>query len=142
VASVVLAVVIVIVVLPLARNRDTSNLGDDTFEVGRTRRIAAEIADRGPILYADPVGGNRPIWVQHVGPTEDTGWIVVAARDPDTGCEVDWDYDAETFIDCDGTDHGSAGEGLFAYPVDVEDGIVSADLNFASRPAEDDGTAG
>lgn len=48
--------------------RDSADLklGDQTFKGGKTSRIAAEIADRGPILYGDVSGRkDRDMILQH-----------------------------------------------------------------------------
>lgn len=99
-------------------------LGSDVFEAGDAERIAGEIADRGPILYSDVAGGNRDLYLVHVGDDPATGWSAFAAQQPGAprDCYLEWDVDEEVFVDsCDGTTFPHTGEGLTPYPVYVED---------------------
>ncbi|MGH9177956.1 MAG: hypothetical protein ACRD0N_05310 [Acidimicrobiales bacterium] len=122
-----------------SENPDKANLGDPVFQVGRAERLAEEIDDRGPFLFQDPLarGGGRNLYVQHLGDDPDEGWLAVEARRPDRpACVVEWDLEAETFVDCDGDRFPADGEGLTTYHGTVEGGQVSIDLRTAS--AEDE----
>jgi hypothetical protein len=81
-------------------------LGDDEFENLQTERIAAEIADRGPILFSDVAGGDRDIILQHLGDDLEHGWLAFDAQQPgaDRSCFFAWNPDDEVFVEtCDGT---------------------------------------
>lgn len=109
-------------------------LGSDVFEAGEAGRIAAEIADRGPILYSDVAGGNRDLYLVHIGDDPAIGWSAFAAQQPGAPreCFLEWDTQAEVFTDsCDGTTFPLAGDGLTSYPVYLEDDDtrVVVDLN-------------
>ena len=146
-AFVAATVLLVLVTFGPARDREVSNLGDDVFDLGNTTRIAAEIADRGPILFPDVGEGNRPIWVNHLSPAVDTGWVAFSALAPapPQDCVVELDDAAEQFVACDGRTFPLDGEGLEQFVVEVDGSIVSIDLNFAERDEpilgvdEDDG---
>jgi hypothetical protein len=111
-------------------------LGDDTFDAGGTERIAAEIADRGPILYPDLVGGSRAIYLNHLADEPDEGWVAFDAVQPGAAetCVLEWDGGQSQFVDpCDGREFPSDGAGLPQYPAEVEDDSVIVDLNAAFR---------
>lgn len=134
-AFVAAVVLLVLVTFGPARDREVSNLGDDVFDLGNTTRIAAEIADRGPILFPDVGEGDRPIWVNHLSPAVDTGWVAfsaVAPAPPDD-CVVGWDEPAGQFVACDGRTYPPDGTGLAQFVIEVDGSIVSIDLNFAAR---------
>jgi hypothetical protein len=79
-------------------------LGDDVFDAGRTERIAAEIADRGPILYSDVAGGTRDLYLNHLSEDPTEGWVAFAAQQPGAArdCFLEWQPDEEHFVDtCD-----------------------------------------
>ncbi|MCZ7628304.1 MAG: hypothetical protein M5U19_04245 [Microthrixaceae bacterium] len=69
-------------------------LGDEDFDAGQVERIAAQIAEEGPVLYSDVSGrGQRqPIWVNHFGDDANAQWYVFSAIAPATpeGCFLSW----------------------------------------------------
>ncbi|MEO1064190.1 MAG: hypothetical protein AAFZ07_22445 [Actinomycetota bacterium] len=134
-AFVAATVLLVLVTFGPARDREVSNLGDDVFDLGNTTRIAAEIADRGPILFPDVGEGNRPIYVNHLSSSVDTGWVAFSALAPapPADCVIEWDEDAELFVACDGRTFPPDGAGLDPFVIAVDGSIVSIDLNFAER---------
>ena len=110
----------------------TVQLGDDTFEAGDPAHMSQVIATDGPILYADAAGGNRDIWLQHVGNSPTEGWYAFDAHRPGAGrdCTLQWRQAAAVFSDpCDGTIIEAHGEGLPSYDVRIEDGELIVDLN-------------
>jgi hypothetical protein len=121
-------------------------LGDETFADLNAEPLAAEVDERGPILYADTAGGDRDIVLQHLGDDPQTGWVALAARPPGVprDCTVRWDGDDRVFrlLDaegevrgaCDGREFPPDGEGLPTYPVTVRDGRLDVDLNAEDRP--------
>jgi hypothetical protein len=121
------------------------NLGDEVFSGQDAEALAAEIEDRGPILYADTAGGSRDIVVTHLGDDPQEGWLALAARPPGTPrqCSIQsrdrdgpfrlLDPDGEETADCDGREFPPDGEGLPQYPVTVRDGELDIDLNAADR---------
>ncbi|MEM7096050.1 MAG: hypothetical protein AAF567_23800 [Actinomycetota bacterium] len=114
-------------------------LGDDVFEAGRADIIADQIADGGPIRYADLLGGGQNIILQHVGSDPETGWFAFDLIRPGQGpeCQLEWQADSFVFTDpCDDTVQVPAGGGdQPSYPVTVTDeGRLQVD--FRLEPAE------
>ncbi len=107
-------------------------LGDEAFEAGQVERIANEIKDRGPILYSDVAGGERDIYLVHLGDELELGWSAFAAQQPgaDRDCFVEWDVDQELFVDpCTGETFLADGTGLPQFVVIIEDEELVIDLN-------------
>lgn len=116
-------------------------LGDATFQGGNAERLAAEIDERGPILYGDISDGNdeiRDIILQHIGDDPEEGWVAFRAQPSGKprDCTWAWQADEEIFRAlCDEELTAPAdAEGLEQYPVEVIDGKLDVDLNFATRP--------
>lgn len=107
-------------------------LGDDQFDAGSAEARAESVAEDGPLLFSDPSGRDRDIFVQHTGEEPTEGWTAFDARR--TGqpreCSLEWVSEAQHFVDpCDGTVVPADGEGLLSYPVEVtEDGELIVDL--------------
>lgn len=129
-------------------NRGTVDvrLGTDTFVEQDAEAAAQQVEQGGPILYADTAGGDRDIYLQHLGDDPEEGWVAFAARPPGVSreCTLRWDGDDEVFRlldpagratdECDGREYPADGEGLPTYPVTVdEDGKLDVDLNAADR---------
>ncbi|HMJ75289.1 MAG TPA: hypothetical protein VK507_04920 [Iamia sp.] len=146
VSGVGVAVVLVVLygasVLTSKQDSFEVGLGSQTFEGGSAEALADEIDDDGPILYADigdtGSGDKRDIILQHLGDDPDEGWYAFRAQPPgeDRDCTWTWQPDEELFrARCDEDLTAPAdGEGLEAYPVEVEDGKLDVDLNFERRP--------
>jgi hypothetical protein len=128
---IVLAICIAGAVLAIA-NDDPNvdiNLGDDEFQIHQIEARAETVADSGPLLFADPTGGNRPLIVTHQGDEPEEGWIAILAIAPGSeACIVDWDEDDGVFRDCEGETYPPDGEGLETFPTRVEDNTLFIDL--------------
>jgi len=118
----------------IGSDRATTNLGDARFEDVRADRVVSDVADGGPVFYPDLTDGRRDIWITHVGEDPLRGFIVLSARAP-SGCLVQWEPASTEFFDiCDESIRfPSDGGDLERYPVEVEDGKLIIDLNFAVR---------
>lgn len=129
IAGVVAAVALFFLVVSLTGNDVEVRFGDDRFEVGPAEARAATIErDRTPLLFSDPSGGSRPIWVQHLGDDANEGWMAFDAQVG--GCALDWDVDAQELVDqCTGSRYPADGDGLVHYPTTVEDGKVVVDVS-------------
>ncbi|MEM7324450.1 MAG: hypothetical protein AAF531_15280 [Actinomycetota bacterium] len=107
-------------------------LGAPIFSPGSAEDMA-EVVEERPFFLPDASGGERGIWLQHLGDDPTEGWVAVAIRAPDAdaGCFVEWQPDADGFVDlCDGTVYPPDGEGLRQYPVSVDpDGDLTINLN-------------
>lgn len=111
------------------------NIGDAVFPVGHVERLSEDIEDKGPLLFSDVSGGDRDIFLQHVGDDEMTGWSAFGVRQLDAvrDCYVEWEADRDEFVDnCDATTYPADGTGLPQYPVNVDsDGNLSVDVRAA-----------
>lgn len=107
-------------------------LGDDVFEAGRIEVIADEIAENGPIRYADLVGGRQNIILQHLGEDPTTGWYAFDLIRPGQPgeCQLDWIEEFDVFVDsCDPSQEiPPTGFGQPAYPVEIADGRIKIDF--------------
>ena len=120
------------------RDSPDVRLGDQTFGGLNADRLAAEIAKRGPILYADVSGEkDRDIILQHLGTDPEKGWyaFLAAPDDKSRACTWQWQPDEELFrAKCDDTlTAPSDGKGLTQFAVTVKDGRVDVDLNADAR---------
>lgn len=116
-----------------ANNEASVDLGAPIFSPGSAEDMAMVVAEQGPFFLPDATGGERGIWLQHVGDDAEEGWVAVAIRAPDADedCFVEWREAEESFVDlCDGTAYPADGEGLRQYPVSVDpDGDLNINLN-------------
>ena len=105
------------------------------FDIGRAGDFAPTIARSGPLLFPDPQGRSRDIFVQHLGGSD---WRAFAARA--TGvprqCVLKWDQGARRFMDpCDGRIYPPDGAGLVSFPTTVNGkGRVIVDLSNPRPP--------
>lgn len=111
-------------------------LGDDTFEAGRIDVIAEEIRENGPIRFADLIGGQQNIILQHLGNDDAEGWfafdLIRPGQPPE--CQLEWNGDRQAFFDsCDDTEIPPTGFGQPSYPVEIEEGRISIDFRSADE---------
>ena len=117
-----------------ADNEATVDLGAPIFSLGSAEDMAQEVAEDGrPFFLPDATGGERGLWVYHIGDDPEEGWIAVALRAPgqDDDCLLEWDAEIKVFFDiCDGTEYPADGTGLRHYPISVDpDGDLNVNLN-------------
>jgi hypothetical protein len=132
----------------LAGNSDEVDikLGTDTFDELVAERAAPKIAADGPLLYQDLlVGGDRDIYVSHVGDDPERGWFAFLARadGSERRCTVVWDRARQLLVDpCTTTTYPPTGEGLVQFPVGVNiEGKVVVDLTPDGDPGEGTSTS-
>jgi len=105
------------------------------FDLGRAEDFAPTIARSGPLLFPDPQGRSRDIFVQHLGGTD---WLAFEARVAGASrrCVLEWEHDARRFVDpCDGRTYPPDGSGLVSFPTRVNDkGRVVVDLSSPTAP--------
>jgi hypothetical protein len=105
------------------------------FDVGKADDRAAGIARSGPILFPDPQGRSRDIYVQHLGGSD---WVAFEARVAGASrqCALRWEHGARHFVDpCDGRVFPPEGTGLVTFPAEVDDeGRVIVDLGSPTAP--------
>lgn len=124
----------------LAQSGDTQlSIGDEVFAPGNVDRLSEDLKT-DPLLLSDVSGGDRDIWLQHVGDVPETGWSAFAVRpiDAPRDCFVNWEIELQEFsYNCDDRIFPAGGEGLFQYPVNVSpDGDITIDLNAAERETD------
>ncbi len=136
VVSIGLGVGLVFAVVSLAGSDQIEvKLGDDDFNAGDAERLAAEIAERGPVPWA-PLSRGRSIWINHVGGNPEQGWFAFDVQSAGAvgDCVVDWDADRKLFFDtCDDSlVYSATGDGLTQFGVWVNhrgDLIVDVNMN-------------
>lgn len=105
------------------------------FDLGRAQDFAPTIARSGPLLFPDPQGRSRDIFVQHLGGPD---WVAFEARAAGASrqCVLKWEQDAKRFVDpCDGRTYPRDGAGLVTFPTRVDDkGRVIVDLSSPVEP--------
>jgi hypothetical protein len=116
--ALIVAVLVVVLLVELSSSGSVkSQLGSQTFLVGRARTFAPLIAKQGPLLLPDLLGKDRPIYLQHLGTDSKVGWYAIQAT-RGTKCVVTWSSDS--FHDpCTGAVFPPDGTGLVRYPVTV-----------------------
>lgn len=114
-------------------------LGGQELPVGPATEVAPAVAESGPLLFPGPEGAGRDIWLQHLGPGDNDGWVAFSVRGTgaDLDCVTEWQPDDNTFVDsCDDTVYPADGEGLIQYPVAV-DGDGNLTLSLIPLPASE-----
>jgi hypothetical protein len=102
----------------------TSTLGDDQFNAGYTEVLAHAIdkGDGQPLVFNDVSGGNRDIYVTHVGDHQNDGWYAFETRLPGhPECFAEWVSQTGRFrSSCDeSVTFPPDGTGLKRYPTSV-----------------------
>ena len=135
VAVALASAMLVAVVRFASRNPEQVNLGPSVFRF-KASRLAREIEERGPSLHKDPLNRGRELYIQHLGPDPNSGWVAVrayASRES-LECLLRWEAGPRRFVDpCTGRSYPANGEGLTTYPATVRDGVVSVDLRAPPR---------
>ena len=134
------ALLFAIVARAMSTNSGSSGEGGQTpatqFEVGPAERLAAAVARDGPLLFPDPRGGTRDIFVQHLG---EKNWVAFDARvsGAPRQCALEWDASARHFVDpCDGRIFPADGAGLVSFPTTINDqDRVIVDLSSPRSPS-------
>lgn len=137
----VVALVVVGGVILLAGSGEVDvRLGDDVFLAGRVESLAVAVEHEGPIIIPDASPERRrDIYLQHLGPSAEEGWLALAAQAAGAGrdCLIRWQSDAREFVDpCTERRYPADGEGLTRYPTDVTAGVLSVDLRHPIPPEE------
>lgn len=126
----------------LAQSGDVQiSIGDEVFAPGNVERLSEDIAaQQTPLLLSDVSGGDRDIFLQHIGDEPETGWFAFAVRpiDAPRDCFINWELEEQEFsYNCDDRTFAANGEGLFQYPVNISPtGDITIDLNAAEREAD------
>jgi hypothetical protein len=113
-------------------SKDGPRLGDETFDVNAAF-LADQVAKDGPVLFQDLAGGDRDIYVQHVGTDPKTGWSAFKATAPgvDRRCTLSWDRQGQVFRDTrcgTGATFPPDGAGLDHYKASVQGNKLVVDF--------------
>ena len=120
-----------------------------TFEVGRTKSIAASVADAGPLIFPDLLrnSGKRTIVLDHTGDDDRQNWRIFMAYPADrtVECKVVQVKQTRTFTDCEGRTLSvdalaAPPEGVL--PVVSADGTLTLDLLPKGASATPSSTSG
>jgi hypothetical protein len=121
VGGVVAGVLVFIGVLALAGSpKAKTHLGSDVFRVGDAKRHAAVVDRDGPLLFQDPLGRGRDIYVQHLG---GANWVAFVVHPPGEArrCTVRWRQKSRDLVDsCSGRVYPADGAGLTRYHASVD----------------------
>jgi len=106
------------------------------FDLGRAADFGPKIEKDGPLLFPDPQGKSRDIFIQFLGGTD---WRAFEARAPGASrqCVLKWEQAGRRFVDpCTKTVYPADGAGLVTFPTTVNDkGRVIVDLGNPVAPA-------
>ena len=132
VAGVLIAVLMGVLVVNWASESGGNQLGDPTFDVNAAF-AAKSIAEDGPLLFQDLIGGSRDIYLQHLGATPADGWRAFRAAPPgaERRCQLVWKRDRRVFVEelCgSGREYPADGAGLEHYRVTVNGNKLVIDL--------------
>jgi hypothetical protein len=124
VIGVALLVVVFAYAVPQLTESGRIRMGSSTapLDLGNARLKADLVARDGPILFADPTGGTRDLFIQHLGGDPLQGWLAFDARRPGTvrDCNLRWEAGAARFTDpCGGPPVPADGGDLPRYPVEI-----------------------
>lgn len=113
-------------------SEDGPRLGDETFDVNAAF-LAREVAAQGPVLFQDLAGGDRDIYVQHLGDDPKAGWLAFKATAPGAAraCTLSWDRAAAVFRDlrcASGATFPADGAGLDQYGTSVQGNKLVVDF--------------
>ena len=114
----------------------TSRMAPAVFVVGKATAQARLVDRFGPLLFQDPVGGRRDMFLQHL---PGAGWRAFEAHGPGAPrrCQLRWRPPTGDFVDpCDGHAYPADGTGLTSYPTAIDrKGRLTVDLRSPRRPA-------
>ena len=113
-----------------------SRMAPPVFVVGKASAQARLVNRYGPLLFQDPVGGGRDIYVQHL---RGDSWRAFQARAPGAPrrCQLRWRPPTGDFVDpCNGHAYPADGSGLTSYPTSIDrKGNLTVDLRSPQSPA-------
>jgi hypothetical protein len=116
-------------------NERSDRLVPTTFEVGRTKSIAATVAEDGPLIFPDLLraSGKRTIVLDHTSDNVNQGWRIYLAypSDRDVECKVEQVRHTRTFTDCEGRTlqvEQLADPPNGVLPIVSADGVLTLDL--------------
>ena len=136
IAGVLAGVLLFVLVLRLAASGTAkTNLAPPVFRVGPARVLAQTVQRHGPLLFPDPTGRSRDIYLQHL----EGRWTAFAARPRGAPrrCTLRWEAAARQFVDpCGGPAFPPDGAGLTAYGASVDaKGVLVVDLRQPAAPS-------
>ena len=135
-----LAVGVIFLMGWLARSGVISpNQSEGALRIGNPKQFADAIDEGGPLLFRDPLGGDRHRILQHLGDDPGTGWHAFDARRSGarSECVLEWKREARVFVDsCDGEIVEADGAGLPQYEVRIREGRLEVVFGSPMQPAQ------
>lgn len=116
----------------LVSRSGSGTLGNATFDVNAAF-LARQVARDGPVLFQDLQGGDRDIYIQHLGADVSSGWRAFKATAPGQPrrCTLEWDQAAGIFRDTrcgSGLTFPADGAGLEQYRAVTQGNKLTVDL--------------
>lgn len=140
-AVIVGALIFAAVVNLVSTRKSATTAGPDLYVVGNAESLAGTVSRSGPLLFQDLLGNSRDIYVQHLGPRQESGsetWRTFEAHAPGAPrrCVLHWDPVTKQFGDpCDKRTYPADGAGLTSFPTSVDaGGRVVVDLRQPQPP--------
>lgn len=138
VVAVVAAGLLFVLVTWVFSSPDAKNsLGDPTFELGEAADREQNVRKTGPLLFQAPQGGgDRDVYVNHLGGKSSEGWVAFKAYATQRRCALQWNQRTKRFTDpCTKRTYGpDPGPDFEHYRVFV-DGNGTLIVDFRAAPA-------
>ena len=118
-------------------------LGDAEFSAGTATSRSRDIAEGGPLLFPDPRGSDRNIFIQHLGEDPNRGWLVFETRWPGSpsSCSLTWETVTRQFVppdslECQGLPRAEA-DGTAVVLANADSGAADSTTASADSRAAD-----
>ena len=115
-------------------------LGDAEFSAGTAASRSRDIAEGGPLLFPDPRGSDRNIFIQHLGEDPNRGWLVFETRWPGSpsSCSLIWEAVSRQFVppdslECQGLPRAEA-DGTAVVLANADSGAADTEAGLTRLP--------
>lgn len=115
-------------------------LGNSEFSAGTAASRSRDIAEGGPLLFPDPRGSDRNIFIQHQGEDPNRGWLVFETRWPRSpnSCSLTWETATRQFVppdslECQGLPRAEA-DGTAVVLANADSGAADSEAHFTRLP--------
>ena len=115
-------------------------LGDAEFSAGTAASRSRDIAEGGPLLFPDPRGSDRNIFIQHLGEDPNRGWLVFETRwaGSPSSCSLIWEAVSRQFVppdslECQGLPRAEA-DGTAVVLANADSGAADTEAGLTRLP--------